>query len=229
MTVDHDRWADSAGAYVLGAMPSEERAQFETHLATCPACREEVDDLRPAAEALPMASPPVLPPRALKDRIMTEVQREADLLAATPKPGGRARYRAPSWLSGWRLAPVAAVLIVAAVLAISALTGGGTTTYTAQVTAPGAHAQLHVSDDRGTLVGNLPAPPAGKVYEVWLMPEGSKTPEPTSVLFKPNADGSVEARIPGSLADVHQVLVTAEPPSGSATPTSDPVLSATLS
>jgi anti-sigma-K factor RskA len=236
MTVNHDRWADSAGAYVLGAMSPDERAQFETHLATCPACRAEVDDLRPAAEALPMASPPVLPPRALKDRIMAEVEREADLLtsagpaadrATAPQP--RPRRRGLSWLTGWRLAPVAAVLIVAAVLAISSLTGGGTTTYTAKVQASGASAELEVSDDRATLVmTDFPAPPEGKIYEVWLMPKGSTTPEPTSVLFKPNADGSVEAKIPGSMADVHQVLVTAEPPSGSATPTSEPVLSATL-
>jgi anti-sigma-K factor RskA len=235
MTVDHDRWADSAGAYVLGAMAPEERAQYETHLATCPACREEVDDLRPAAEALPMASPPVLPPRALKDRIMAEVEREADLLASAGPAADRApaptrRRRTPSWLSGWRLAPVAAVLIVAVALAIASLTGGGTTTYTAQVQASGASAQLHVSDDdQATLVAShLPAPPEGKVYEVWLMPKGSTTPQPTSVLFKPDADGTVEAELPGSVADVQQVLVTAEPPSGSATPTSDPILAAKL-
>jgi anti-sigma-K factor RskA len=177
-----------------------------------------------------MASPPVLPPRALKDRIMAEVEREAELLAsirpahpaADRAPQPRPRRRGLSWLSGWRLAPVAAVLIVAVVLAISSLSGGGTTTYTAEVKPAGARAALEVSDDRATLVGtNLPAPPEGKVYEVWLMPKGSTTPEPTSVLFKPDPEGSV--------ADVQQVLVTAEPPAGSATPTSDPVLSATLS
>jgi anti-sigma-K factor RskA len=177
----------------------------------------------------------VLPPRALKDRIMAEVEREANLLAsagpaADRAPAPRARRRAPAWLSGWRLAPVAAVLIVAAVLAISSLTGGGTTTYTAQVQAPGARAELEVSDDRATLVmSDFPAPPEGKVYEVWLMPKGSTTPEPTSVLFTPNADGVARAKLPGSIADVHQVLVTAEPEGGSATPTSNPVLSATLS
>jgi len=237
MTVDHDRWADSAGAYVLGAMTPAERAQFETHLATCPACREEVDDLRPAAEALPMASPPVLPPRALKDRIMAEVEREAALLASAGEAADRApapraspgpSRRLVSWLS-WRLAPVAAVLIVVAVLAASSLTGGATT-YTAQVSAPRAAAHLEVEDDQATLVAaNLPAPPQGKVYEVWLMPKGSTTPEPTSVLFKPNADGAVEAKIPGSMADVQQVIVTDEPPTGTAKPTGKPILSATLS
>jgi anti-sigma-K factor RskA len=235
MTVDHDRWADSAGAYVLGAMTADERKRFESHLATCAACREEVDDVRPAAEALPMASPPVLPPPALKDRIMAEVEREAALLASAGDAADRAPAPQPSerrrrsWLSGWRLAPVAAVLIVAAVLAVSSLTGGGTTTYTAQVQASGATAHLKVEDDQATLVGaNLPAPPEGKVYEVWLMPKGSTTPQPTNVLFKPNADGSVEAKIPGSMAGVQQVIVTDEPPNGTAKPTGNPLLSATL-
>jgi len=237
MTVDHDRWADSAGAYVLGAMPADERAQFETHLATCTACREEVDDLRPAAAALPMASPPVLPPRALKDRVMAEVEREAALLAsageaadrapARPASAGPSR-RVVSWLS-WRLAPVAAVLIVAVVLAVSSLSGGSTT-YTAQVSVPRATAHVKVEDDQATLVAaNLPAPPQGKVYEVWLMPKGSSTPEPTSVLFKPNADGAVEAEIPGSMDGVQQVIVTDEPPNGTAKPTGTPLLSAKLS
>ena len=43
---DHDRWADAAGAYLLGALPDDERAAFEAHLAGCAACREEVDELR---------------------------------------------------------------------------------------------------------------------------------------------------------------------------------------
>ena len=43
------------GAYVLGALPEDEREAFEAHLASCPACRAEVDELRRAADALPLA------------------------------------------------------------------------------------------------------------------------------------------------------------------------------
>src|SRR5262245_34858243 len=105
MNPDHGRWEDSAGAYVLGAMPAQEREAFEAHLATCTICAEEVDELRPAAEALPMASPPMMPPAELKDRIMAEVNREADLLASAgagadrPEPARR-RERRRGWLSG---------------------------------------------------------------------------------------------------------------------------------
>jgi anti-sigma-K factor RskA len=235
-TADHARWVDCAGAYVLGAMAPDERAQFEAHLTACTICSEEVDELRPAAEALPMASPQMLPPHALKDRIMAEVEREAELLAQAgasadrPEPA-RPRLSRGRWpLSGWRLAPVAAALLIAGVLAGTALDGTNTRSISADVKAPGASAQLQVAGEKATLVArNLPAPPSGRVYEVWVMPKGSKTPEPTSVLFVPRGDGSAEAAIPGSVSDTQKVLVTDEPPAGSDTPTGDVILSATTS
>jgi anti-sigma-K factor RskA len=231
MSVDeHTRWVDSAGAYVLGAMPAEEREAFEAHLGTCSECREEVDELRPAAEALPMASPPVMPPRALKDRVMAEVEREAALLAQAgadaDRPVRRRRDRW-AWLRSWRLVPAAAALLIAGVLAVSLVGGGGTKTYEFEGV---ASAELEVTGDQATLVArDLPAPPDGKVYEVWLMPKGSDTPQPTDVLFTPRSDGAATAAIPGDVSDVHQVLVTAEPKGGSDTPTPPVVMQATLS
>ena len=237
MTVDHERWVDYAGAYVLGAMAPDEREQFEIHLATCTICSEEVDDLRPAAKALPMASPPMVPPPGLKDRIMVEVEREAQLLAQAgpsadrPDPAPPRRRRGWS-LGGWRLAPVAAALLIAGVLAGTALDGTDTRRIEADVDAPGASAQLEVSGEKATLVAqNLPTPPEGRVYEVWVQPNGPKDtpPEPTNVLFVPRGDGSAEAAIPGSVSDMQQVIVTDEPPTGSDTPTGEALLSARTS
>ena len=225
---DHARWADTAGAYVLGAMPASERDEYEAHLTTCAVCREEVDELRPAAEALPMASPPMLPPPELKDRIMAEVEREAALLGAAGKDADRPerKRRGLGWLSGWRLAPVAAALLIAGVLIGSALSGPETQTYAFDR----AGAQLEVEGDRATIVAqDLPAPPEGRVYEVWLMPEGSDTPEPTDVLFTPRGDGSAVAAIPGSVDDVGQVLVTDEPLGGSEEPTGELLMAAEIS
>ena len=230
---DHERWNDTAAAYVLGAMAVAEREEFEAHLSTCEICREEVDELRPAAEALPMASPLMVPPPELKDRIMAEVEREAELLGAAgagaDRPERTERRRRGSWLSGWRLAPVAAVLIIAGVLVGTSLSGPDERTISANVDTPGASAELHVSGDQGMLVAeNLPAPPEGRVYEVWLMHEGSEDPVPTSVLFMPRGDGSVEAAIP-SVDGVSQVLVTDEPHGGLDAPSGKVVLSADLS
>jgi anti-sigma-K factor RskA len=233
MTPDHDRWTDAAGAYVLGAMPARERQDFESHLATCPECQADVDDLRPAAEALPMASPPMIPPAALKDRIMAEVEREAALLAqvgpAADRPAPEKRRRFRFSLGGWQLAPVAAALLIVGALAGFALRGGdGTQTFSA-----GPNAQVRVKGENATLVAqNVDAPPAGKVYEVWVVPKGAKKgdpPKPTNVLFVPRANGAVEAAIPGSASDIAQVLVSDEPPGGSETPTGDVVMQAKLS
>jgi anti-sigma-K factor RskA len=226
---DHARWADTAGAYVLGAMAAGERDEYELHLASCSVCQEEVDELRPAAEALPMASPLMVPPPALKDRIMAEVEREAELLGAAgagaDRPERTERRRRGSWLTGWRLAPVAAALLVAGVLVGASLGGADTRTYAFE----GQDARLEVEGDSARLVADdLPAPPEGRVYEVWLMPEGSDTPQPTDVLFEPREDGSAVAAIP-TVEGVRQVLVTDEPRGGLDEPSGDLLMSAELS
>lgn len=44
---------DAVGAYLLDALPEEERAAFEVHLATCESCRREVAELAPVVALLP--------------------------------------------------------------------------------------------------------------------------------------------------------------------------------
>src|SRR5215216_6226612 len=125
----HEHWQDATGAYVLGALDEVERAAFEEHLAGCPACREEVDQLLPAAQALPISVDPVAPPPALKTRIMAEVEREASLLAAAgpeadrpaPAPAAAGRRRRFS-LRVPRLAPAA---VAAALLVVGIAIGVG--------------------------------------------------------------------------------------------------------
>jgi anti-sigma-K factor RskA len=235
---DHERWADAAGAYVLGAMPEGERRRYEAHLAECEICRDEVDDLRPAAAVLPVASPPMAPPAALKQRIMVEVEREAALLAeAGPSADRPPRRRRRPLLGGWRLAPAAAAVLAAGVLAGFAIGGlggeDGPQTYAVTVDraqAPDARAELHVDDGEAMLVAEgLPTPPEGRVYQVWIMHPDSPDPEPTSALFLPRSDGSAAAAVPGSLTNMEAVLVTHEPSGGSRTPSQRPLLSAPMS
>ncbi len=93
---EHERWVDAAGAYVLEAMPEDERDAFERHLESCSLCRGEVDELLPAVHALPMASPQMTPPPELKARIMAEVEREAALLAQVGEGADRPAARRSS-------------------------------------------------------------------------------------------------------------------------------------
>ena len=87
---DHDRWADSLGAWLLGALPEEEAEGFRAHLAACADCRADAESLRVAVDALPASAPPTLPPPALKGRVMAIVEREASLLEAAGPEADRA-------------------------------------------------------------------------------------------------------------------------------------------
>jgi anti-sigma-K factor RskA len=226
---DHERWADAAGAYVLGALPDAEVPGYESHLAECPICREEVEELRPAAEAIPMSSSPKRPPAELKARIMAEVEREAALLAPSAPMIERPRRRRPLF-SGWRLAPAAAALLIAGVLAGALLTGGEDAR-TIQATidpeqVQGARAELRVEDGGATLVADgLPEPDGA--YQVWIKRPGVEAPEP-SVLFLPR-NGSAAAAVPESVDDAEAVLVTFEPKRGSEEPSGQPAVTFPLS
>jgi anti-sigma-K factor RskA len=224
---EHDRFADAAGAYVLGAMPDDERSEYTAHLVTCATCQAEVEELSLAADALPMAAPAMKPPPALKARIMAEVEREAALLASATEPR---RETKPKRRWRWTL-PMGAVAALActALLAGVLLFGGGASTVPFEVepSLQAASAELEVDGDKAILVANnLPAPPEGQYYMVWLVEDG--TPKPTSALFTPRGDGSATASVTG-LDDAEAVVVNTEASPDVTAPTSDPVMTATLS
>ena len=89
----HASWAESLGAYALGALPEDERAKLERHLQECPSCRRELAELQAAVDVLPGAAPPVQPPPELRARIVTAVESEAELLRAAGAGANRPRVR----------------------------------------------------------------------------------------------------------------------------------------
>jgi anti-sigma-K factor RskA len=229
-------WRDDAGSYVLRALPEDEHARFEAHLATCAECRREVANLQVAADTLPLAAVQVDPPPELRDRIMTIVRSEAELLAAAagepaaaPTAKAPRRRRRALSLRPLPAAMAASALIAAGVIGGIVLTGGNdtkTVTGTVQIaSAPAARASLQLSDDATKLqVRRMPPPPAGKVYQVWLK-RPNQDPAPTTALFRTDSSGSADVEIQrGRLKGVDQVLVTAEPGGGSMKPTSPPVI-----
>jgi anti-sigma-K factor RskA len=224
----HERWGDTSGAYVLGALAPEETDAYREHLDGCAACRAEVGALEQTVAALPASVPPRQPPAALRDRVMADVHREASLLAAAGSGADRlapARRRW-SWTGGRRAgALVAAALLIGLVAGIAvAGLGGGPRTISA-----GANARLVIDDGHATLIADhMAAPPAGRVYQVWIQPHGG-VPEPTASLFLPRADGSATVAVPDEVADAEVMMVSSEPPGGSAAPTSAPVMTVPIS
>lgn len=241
---DHDRFADDAGAYLLGALDPGEQRAFEAHMQDCDACREEVVRLEVARDALPRAVDQVAPPDRLKASLMSTVRAEAaDAPAAAPS-SSRAPERRSRWrellLTRPRVAAAAAALLLAVGIAAGALVGGlggggdDSTTVAAQVDArrmPAANASLvmppDAEDEGGAIlrVEGMQQPQAGHVYEVWIKRGDKVTP---SSLFTVEHDGSGAAAIPDELRDADAVLVTREPAGGSRRPSEPPVLTVQL-
>lgn len=241
----HEFWVESVGAYVLRALPEAEEIEFERHLVICPVCRDQVDDLRMASEALALAAPPVVPSQNLRARVMQVVDQEAALLraagpdadaapAAVAASGPRAKRR---FSLDWLMRPAFALPALALLFAVGALAGVAGSgildtepevqSVRAEVNervAANARVTLEMGPGGAMLVAEgLPDPPSGRVYQVWVK-RPNVDPEPTSTLFMPRSDGSAAAAVPGSLEGIEAVLVSHEPAGGSPRPTSQPVV-----
>jgi anti-sigma-K factor RskA len=85
---DHHQFDEAVAAYAIGALDADDRAAFETHLATCERCRSELADLRRVGAALAMAAEPVAPPPSLKARTIafatSQTPRAVSAPAAVP-------------------------------------------------------------------------------------------------------------------------------------------------
>jgi anti-sigma-K factor RskA len=72
---------------------------------------------------------------------------------------------------------------------------------------------------------DLPAPPQGKVYEVWMIDEDTPVPGPC---LTPRADGSLFTYVEAELGTTETMAVTVEPSSCPSAPTGEPILTADL-
>jgi anti-sigma-K factor RskA len=230
----YDGCGEDAAPYVLGALTDAEQDAFLVHLESCAICREEVASLEVVAHSLPAAVPQLSAPGEVRDRVMATVKAEAKLRQERT-PRVRSRRLGPK-RAPWRLGLASAAATAAAAVAIAVALGGGsggshashTQLIRAQVSAPRGTATLAVSAGRGQLrIAGLPQSPPRHVYEVWLERAGKA--HPTDALFTVSLAGNATVAVPGNLAGVKAVMVTAEPEGGSTVPTSKPVIVAGVS
>jgi Anti-sigma-K factor rskA, C-terminal/Putative zinc-finger len=232
--VDHQRYEEDIGAYLLGALPNGEHDQFEVHLATCHVCQDELERLKGAADALPRSVEQYEPPPALKRALMDQVYAETE-----PEKIPRrslAERLGLSRLGG--LSPQVAVVATAFVLLVGVLSGyaisqvsggnGSTSTVAASVdTTRVGHGSANLvlnndGRDGGQLhLTSMPQPRAGQVYEVWLDRGDHIDAGP---LFSVDRNGNGVAAVPGNLDGVKRVMVTRERAGGAQQPTEAPVV-----
>lgn len=233
----HDRWSEELAAYLLGALDPAEIEIFKRHLEGCESCREEMRWLAPALDALPGTVERIEPSPQLRERLLTEVREDArrDEEASTPaQPGLLARLRA-TFGPRWRpLAAGAAVLLIAAAVVGYVVgnddsgSGGGANLTTVKTSEPSGI--LAAVSMEGTKHGrieleNVKPLPHDKVLEAWVERDGEVEAVPT--LFVPNGAGEASTRI-GDMRGVSAVMVTQEPPGGSAAPTSTPIVTVAI-
>jgi anti-sigma-K factor RskA len=202
--------------YALDALDADEEREFEEHLASCEACREELASLREATAALAYGAVGPAPPPELKERILAE--------AAAERPNVVSLPQRRSWT-----APLAAAAAIAAAVAIGvgvyAATRPASTDPLASVLAqPGA--KLVPMGDRGALAVapdgtaaialTVPRAPAGKTYEAWVIRDGAAQ---RAGLFS----GATVLRIDRPVTPGSVVAVTLERAGGVDAPTSKPL------
>ena len=87
--------ASRVAAYALHALPPEEQAATEAHMATCSHCRRELESLRPVVESFAAWPTDVLRPNpSLQQRLS---QRIAEDTRAAPVPVPAAQWSEPDW------------------------------------------------------------------------------------------------------------------------------------
>lgn len=224
---DHARYSDDVGAYLLGAMSAPERKAFERHLAGCGECQDEVERLRPAAEALPGTVEQLEPPAGLKTRLMAEV--EGDARAAEAAPARERRRRWLDALSPRRLSFVAAALLLGLVVGFGIAQLGGDDTRTVDATVakavPGAGGSLRIAGDEATLrLHDMPDPGGGRVYQAWVQHGDRLVPAMT---FEVSEGGTGTVELP-DVSDADGVYVTREARGGAQVPSEQPIVSVPL-
>jgi len=177
---DRDRTADrrecggDVAAYALGALDATEAEAFRRHLETCTVCQEELTSFEDVVRELPMTAPQHKAPAALRRQVMREVNADvrAGRRGAGAQPGGR-RPGILGWLTPRPALALGAAMLVAVIVAVGVIanssSGPAPDVFAGQVVGTGT-AQMRVSPGRASLVVHRFAqPPAGKIYQVWLV------------------------------------------------------------
>jgi anti-sigma-K factor RskA len=246
---DHEELQNSVACWVLGAGEADEAEMLRAHLETCASCREMVKRLDRAVHALPLAVDEAAPSAGLRERILAAAAASPRLAVVPARPENEIRlpatYRrrfSPRIFE--RIPTYAAAAAVVVALALGAVAGDlaaqrnatpapsqvARFTLTGHAALAGATASvINLKTDGVALVdfNGLPPPPAGKVYEVWLITSSSRA-DPAAV-FVPDSNGAKVVVVNHSLAGYTVMAVTIEQgPDGSKVPSQQPEMSGTL-
>jgi anti-sigma-K factor RskA len=237
--MNHERFDELKDAYVLGALPEQERRELEEYLAAHPERQAEIDKLDKVASLIALSPPEQEPSPELRRSIMAVVEAQ--------RPPARTR----SWLAGVKellsvrnLALGAAALLVIGLFSWNMLLQGQVKDLQGQVaslqdsqqsrmvalagTGAAQRAEAEVillKDHKAVLMAeDMPRVPENKTYQIWVIEDD--VPQPSG-LFEADGD-TVAAVVEKPLDEDDVIAITIEPNGGSQQPTTDPMLTAKL-
>jgi anti-sigma-K factor RskA len=218
-----------AGAYALHALPPDELAEVEAHLAGCER-HPELAELLLAASTLAVNAPELEPPPELKSRLMAAIHAETAPTVTAPEPSAGGGLM--GWLRralsgprlGYGLAAAMAVVLIAAIFVTMSGDGGDEETLIRGFSQGEVSGTVtYIPDEQTALmqVEGLEPAPEGQTYQVWAITDG----QPASIGFiEVPEDGPASSEMSGiQLEDGQTVAVTLEPAGGSPQPTTEPL------
>ncbi len=254
----HEQFADDLTLYALGEIDADARQEMEQHLASCPACRRELQQLRADLGLLALSTVGPAPPSHSKQRLMQAIAAEP----RAPRPAAAVER------TGWRMwVPLFASLGLFLVAVMLWRDNGRMKDQLAELgnrnqdqsvqltqmsdqlrllTAPDA---VHVSlnpqksprQPSGTAIispsqkrmmfmaSNLPQVPNGMAYELWIIP--MKGAPMAAGVFKPDEHGNammMDHPMPAGV-EAKAFALTVEKEAGSDKPTSPIVIMGEMS
>lgn len=240
MTDNHLIYKENLAAYAMGALDPEETSALEAHLRTCDECRAELAEYQHISAGLLAALPPQAPRAVIKKNLQKHLQNQAK--STRPQL---------NWSLNRTVAIGAFVLLlglnIVSAFEVYTIKQEQTETngqYASQQSAiamlaypstqtfafdqGGVSGSLLVDKKRNLLAvfaWNLPPPPAGKTYEMWLIdPQEDRTSG--GFLTPENNQPFVMAvlKSPQPLMGFVGLGITLEPSGGSPKPTGPRIL-----
>jgi hypothetical protein len=233
--------------YALGLAEEPERAEIRAHLdRACEVCMAGMKRARELTALLGGSPAPAAPSRKLRRRILASLGVEQRSFGWTPLLAGSTLMclAAAFYFGGreWdfsrevlRLQEQSRNQIIELTHlneAFALLNGADTTVTSFGEKRPMPKGKVFCNPSMGVLLiaSNLPQAPAGKAYEMWLIPKG-KNPRPVRAgMFQPESDGAVMhmEHGPVDMAGTAAIAVTMEVDNGVDAPTSQPMIVAPL-
>jgi anti-sigma-K factor RskA len=248
-TIQNYEWYEGlAGAYVLGTLSIEERADFERYLASSPQLQAEVASLTPGARALALAAEERTPSAELRAKLFAAINAEpntAGQTAPAPAPISLPEVRAAR---GWvvnplyaKIAAALALVLIGSLLAWNFSLRNDNEDAQPQVLAEltafdpnadtGAGGEVTYLPEQGVIqlkMTDLPALPEDEVYQLWFITDNGSAPVP-SVVFRPDESNDATIAVQGDPATFDILAITQEPgPVGGGSPTNAPFLAASV-